>query len=122
MDIHRITHPKQTLIAASNKKNKSTDFREVFDQKLSADTVPELLNHGDRILDLLDVYRSDLANPEKTLKEIGPLVESIEREVEVIQAKAAMGGQKDRELTELVTNLSVTANVAMFKFHRGDYT
>jgi len=62
-----------------------------------------------------------LTDPSKTLKAIEPLVESIKKEVNTIEAEAAEKVDNDNELERIIKDLTITANVAIFKFHRGDY-
>ena len=70
---------------------------------------------------MLDDYVRELTDPVKTLKDIEPLVESIRKEVNSIEAEAAEKGYNDNELERIIKDVTITANVAMFKFHRGDY-
>lgn len=109
-------------------------FKKIFDHQMSgvnaishcqtnsstgAGTV--ILDQGERLLSLLDRYANDLENPGKMLKQIEPLVMSIENEVVRIQKTAADATSLDEDLRLLVEELAVTADVATFKFHRGDF-
>jgi len=49
------------------------------------------------------------------------LVERIKEGVSFIEAGASEKGQGDSELGRIIRELSVIANVAVFRFHRGDY-
>jgi hypothetical protein len=62
-----------------------------------------------------------LNDTNKTLKDIAPLVASIKEEADSIERENQDKLQHDKELERFIKELSVTANVAMFKFHRGDY-
>jgi hypothetical protein len=81
----------------------------------------DLLDHSVKVLDLLEDYAGELKNPHKSLKEIEPLVTRIENEIGVIGLKADGTASGDREVGQFVRELSVTANVAVLKFRRGDY-
>ena len=50
-----------------------------------------ILNQGERILNLLDDYGRVLTDSAKTLKEIEPLVERIEKEVCLFEEEATRG-------------------------------
>ena len=62
-------------------------------------------------------FSRELSDPRKTLKDLKPLVDNIEKEVNTFKMEAA---DKGHELDGLVQDLAVIANVALIKFHRGD--
>ena len=80
-----------------------------------------VLEKGDRVLNLLDEFARDLADPEKSVKDIRPLVDRLERDVVSLEAGARERAGENRELMGLVDDVAVTAKVALLKFHRGDY-
>ena len=131
MDINGIDVTYKAKLRFVDKVNKDNEFRQIFDRKIAginaaAAPVPpggktDVLEHGDKILNLLDNYARDLSDSQKTLKHIGPLVETIEKEASLIQAEAADKVRNDSELEKFIKDLTVIANVAAFKFHRGDY-
>jgi len=131
MDINGIDITYKAKPRFVDKVNKNKEFRQIFDKKitginLAGAPVPpggkaDVLEHGDKILNLLDDYARDLSDSQKTLKHIGPLVETIEKEASLIEAEAADKVQNDSELEKFIKELTVIANVAAFKFHRGDY-
>ena len=131
MDIHQIDNLYEAKSLSSQKINKDNRFKQIFNQKLtdidatasrtSLDFKRDALNQSDRILHLLDDYARELTDPSKTLKAIEPLVESIKKEVNTIEAEAAEKVDNDNELERIIKDLTITANVAISKFHRGDY-
>lgn len=131
MDINSIKDLSKAGFPSSQEINKDKGFGEIFDRKIAelnvtetlipAGDKAEVIEHGNRILDLLDDYTSELSDPRKTLKHIGPLVETIEKEAGLIKIEAAEKVQNDSELERIIKDLTVTANVAAFKFNRGDY-
>ena len=131
MDIHQIDNLYEAKSLSSQKINKDNRFKQIFNQKLtdidatasrtSLDFKRDAVNQSDRILHLLDDYARELTDPSKTLKAIEPLVESIKKEVNTIEAEAAEKVDNDNELERIIKDLTITANVAIFKFHRGDY-
>ena len=131
MDIHQIDNLYEAKSLSSQKINKDNRFKQIFNQKLtdidatasrtSLDFKRDAVNQSDRILHLLDDYARELTDPSKTLKDIEPLVESIKKEVNTIEAEAAEKVDNDNELERIIKDLTITANVAISKFHRGDY-
>ena len=116
---------------SSKKIDKNYGFKRIFDKKIneitaaaipdSASTKTDVIKRGNKILNLLDDYVIKLTHPSRTLKEIEPLVRCIEREVNVIESEVAGKTSDDNELEKIMNDLVVTARVATFKFHRGDY-
>ena len=131
MDISRINNSIQPKCSPSPEIKRDCGFKEIFTRKLTgvnpthstapADGRAEVLGLGDKILNLLEDYAKDLTNPAKTLKDIQPIVETIEKKISQIESKAAENVSDDKEFEKFVKDLVVTANVAAFKFHRGDY-
>ncbi len=131
MDINEIDNVHKARLWASNRINKDNGFKQILDQKLAEikattpqtpiDSKADVLEHSDKILNLLDDYARELTDPVKTLKDIEPLVESIEKEVSLIDTEAADEAHNDKDLEGFIRDLAVIANVAVFKFHRGDY-
>ena len=80
-----------------------------------------VLKQGDKILNLLDDYGRVLTDPSMTLKEIEPLVDRIEEEVSLFEVEAGKVGHDDTSLDRLTHDLATTAQVALFKFRRGDF-
>jgi hypothetical protein len=131
MDITKIYDSFREQSLLSKKVDSDFGFKQVFDKKINEmnaatmNTPPDgkvdLIKNGDKILNLLDEYTRELADPAKTLKDIGPLVKIIEKEVSLIQDKSAHIVYNDNELEKIIKDLAITANVAVYKFHRGDY-
>jgi hypothetical protein len=116
--------------AAFDPVRKTRGFSEILSGKIAeanrlagspVDPERELLDRSEKVLDLLDEYVRVLKNPQKSLREIEPLVSSIENEVEIASFKADGTVPRGGGVEQLVKELSVTASVAMLKFRRGDY-
>ena len=131
MDINRIYDSFQGQRSSPKKVDSDCGFKQVFDKKInemnaatmspSMGSKADVIKHGDKILNLLDDYTRELADPAKTLKDIEPLVKNIEKEVSLIEAESADAVHNDKALKKIIKDLAVTANVAVYKFHRGDY-
>jgi hypothetical protein len=131
MDINKIGNSFQAKLSSTVKIDDDNQFKEIFDQKLDeihtttspcpVDSKSDVIVQSEKILNLLDHYAGDLADPARTLKDIRPLVDSIEKEVTLMESEAVNKVQNDKALDRLVKDLAVTAKVAMYKFHRGDY-
>lgn len=131
MNVNKIDNFHKTESISPNKIDKGNEFKQVLNRKISEIKEPdqqihvatkaEILEQSNKITNLLDDYARELADPSKTLKDVEPLIENIEKEVDIIESKISGGEHNDDELGGLVEALTVTANVAAFKFHRGDY-
>ena len=130
MDINKIDNSFQAKLSSTAKVD-DNQFKQIFDKKLDelqttpslapVDSKSDVIVQSEKILNLLDDYAGELADPSRTLKDIRPLVDSIEKEVTLMESEAVNKVQDDKALDSLVKELAVTAKVAMYKFHRGDY-
>ena len=131
MDISKIGSFSPAQLSSPGKMQAPGSFREIYQERLTAispmdahpftDARTDLMNQGDKVLDLLDVYTEELGNPEKTLKEIDPLATAIEEELNVFANKWADQPDMDEEMEGFAEALTITANVALLKFRRGDF-
>jgi uncharacterized protein YicC (UPF0701 family) len=131
MKIDQIDHLYDGKLSSPEKTTKGDGFKKILENRLTeiGQTVSqlpqgsntEILKRSERVLDLLDEYASGLNDTNKTLKDIEPLVASIKEEADSIERESQDRLHHDKELARFIKELSVTANVAMFKFHRGDY-
>lgn len=131
MDIKKIDNSFQAALSCTKKADCDHQFKQIFDQKLDAingtesislvDDKRNVMAQSEKILNLLDSYSGALADPTKSLKDIRPLVDSIEREVGSIESVNKNQIVDDKTLDKIVKDVAVTAKVAMYKFHRGDF-
>jgi hypothetical protein len=131
MDITKIGNSFQAKLSSTAKVDGNNQFKQIFNQKLDelnpttnpcpVDNKSDVIVQSEKILNLLDHYAGELADPARTLKDIRPIVDSIEKEVTLMESEAVGNVQNDKTLDRLVKDLAVTAKVAMYKFHRGDY-
>jgi len=131
MDINKIGNSFREKLSSTAKVNDDHQFKQIFDQKLDelhpttghcpVGNKSDIIVQSEKILNLLDHYAGELADPARTLKDIRPLVDNIEKEVTLMESDAVNKVQNDKALDRLVKDLAVTAKVAMYKFHRGDY-
>jgi len=74
----------------------------------------------DNLLNMLDNYRKQLADPQVSLRRIEPLMNAIEKEKEqlssVLDSLASEDGLKD-----IVNRTLITASLEVIKYNRGDY-
>ena len=74
----------------------------------------------DNLLNLLDQYRDQLANPKVTLRTIEPILNTIAKEKE--QLTGVLDNiANDDGLKDIVQRTLITASVEVMKFNRGDY-
>jgi hypothetical protein len=74
----------------------------------------------DNLLDLLEQYRDQLADPKVTLRQIEPLLNTIDKKQE--QLAALLKGMPDEDgLKDIVDRTLITTSLEVMKFNRGDY-
>lgn len=74
----------------------------------------------EQTLDLLDGYSQALADPDRPLEELGPMIQDLENQAERLSQTAAKGAG-DPALRDLADQASILAMVEAAKFKRGDY-
>ena len=74
----------------------------------------------EQFLDLFESYSQSLFDPEKSLKEIEPLVKSLEREKEKLLALAETLPE-DSVLRHIIDQTTILGTLEVLKFNRGDY-
>ena len=131
MDIRQIDNLTALKTSSSRKSESTGEFGEIFNQKLADISKTDaqdqmaakraLIDQSSRIMDLLDEYAGHLSNPAKSLKELDPLVRTIQNQVDLVAAKAADPKFATDEIGSVVKDLAVTANAAVLKFQRGDF-
>ena len=74
----------------------------------------------DNLLNLLDQYRGQLADPKVTLRQIEPLLNTIAKEKE--QMSAVLNVMPDGDgLKDIVHRTLITTSLELIKYNRGDY-
>jgi hypothetical protein len=80
----------------------------------------DLLNKADKLLGLLEDYREKIANPVYSLKEVYPIIKSIEEENQ--RLIPLVDSLPDGEsMKDFLHRLLVTSTVETIKYNRGDY-
>jgi hypothetical protein len=80
----------------------------------------ELLNKADKLLGLLEDYREKIADPVYSLKEVYPILKSIEEENQ--RLIPLVDSLPDGEsMKDFLHRLLVTSTVETIKYNRGDY-
>lgn len=132
MEIKGMGRPSwPTRLTPSAKIEDNKSFREVLQLRISQtnpassatgpDSKAVFLEQSERVLDLLDDFAQALADPQKTLRDLEPLVQKMEGEVKPLEAASGSQGESDQSLSRLMNDVSLLASVALMKFHRGDY-
>ena len=65
--------------------------------------------------------KKEIGDPDKTLKDIEPLIDTIKKDASQLLAEAENALPADGELKRIAREAAVTANVEYLKFYRGDY-
>ena len=74
----------------------------------------------DNLLNLLDIYRDQLADPKVTLRHIEPLLNTIAKEKEQLSEILDRLPNEDG-LKDIVHRTLITTSLEVVKFNRGDY-
>ena len=89
-------------------------------QGLAAIDKKTIVEGIENVLDLLDDYRSKLADPNITLKDIHPLISAIEHENKFLKPLLNSLSEGD-ELKPILNQTLVTTSLEVIKFNKGDY-
>lgn len=89
-------------------------------QPLSLETKNATVERVDNLLDLLDSYRKQLADPTMTLRKIEPVIQTIIKEKEQLASVLDSVSGEDG-LNDIVNRTLITASLEVIKFNRGDY-
>jgi uncharacterized protein YoxC len=73
------------------------------------------------LLNQLDVFVAELGNPEKSLKDMEPVVKSMKNGADDIMETMKKEGVTDEKVKNIIMESVMTANVEYYKFYRGDY-
>ena len=74
----------------------------------------------EKTLDLLDQYQKAMADPEVSLKEISPLVQSLSQEIRGLTQWAERLPSSD-PLQRIISEVGILSSVEVEKFNRGEY-
>jgi hypothetical protein len=128
MEIKSVGDSFQKGLTCTSKMKENNSFQRLLEAKLSdvggvATCAPsvstrELLEQGETMLSLLDGFARDLSNGGRTIKEIEPLVKTIEKELVKLESSAE---KAEGRLKGFLNQLAVTGEVAVLKFNRGDF-
>ncbi len=89
-------------------------------QRIAAIDKKTIVKGIENVLDLLDDYRSKLADPNIVLKDIHPLISAIEHENKYLKPLLNSLSEGD-ELKPILNQTLVTTSLEVIKFNKGDY-
>ena len=81
--------------------------------------LPDLWYQVNNLLDTLDQYSQALGDPNRTLKQMEPLVRSMQQQAESLETQ--LGSGDDESLDGLAAQTVISAKVESMKYWRGDY-
>ncbi len=84
----------------------------------SSSTIYEQTN---KLVDQFETYADALGNPNRSLKEIAPLIGKIKDNAQNLLSDTQIAGNANTPLETMANDLAVMANVEYLKFQRGDY-
>jgi hypothetical protein len=114
-------------ISNSAKVHQATDASSFIDtvspvqmNASAADASVSAVDRIENLLNLLDDYRTKLADPNVTLKDIHPLISTLSQEKEQL-APLLDSLPADDSLKNILNHTLVTASLEIIKYNRGDY-
>ena len=87
---------------------------------LSPENKNVMVERVDNLLNLLENYREQLADPQVTLRRIEPVINMIEKEKEQLSSVLEFLPNDDG-LKDIVNRTLITASLEVMKYNRGDY-
>ena len=78
------------------------------------------IQSAEKTLDLLDQYQKAMANPDQSLKNIHPLIQSLSQELQGLNILSEKLSPSD-PLQSILTNTGIVSAVEIEKFYRGEY-
>jgi hypothetical protein len=87
---------------------------------LSPEDKSTTVERVDNLLNLLDNYRNELADPQVTLRSIEPVMNTIVKEKEQLSSVLDSLTNEDG-LKDIVNRTLITASLEVIKYYRGDY-
>lgn len=89
-------------------------------QNLPALDKPSTIKRLENVLELLDDYRRKLTDPNVTLKDIQPLISTLENENKELKPQLNELARGDK-LKQILNQTLITTSLEVIKFNKGDY-
>ena len=80
-----------------------------------------IVDKTENLLEMMESYTRSMEDPKKSLKDMAPLIDTIQQEASNLVAETDKKVPGDTALKKIVNEFAVTANVEYLKFYRGDY-
>ncbi len=119
-DILKSTVERVTPLPAENQAPPLNPVSAIRSPALTPEARHTTIERVDILLNLLDHYRNQLANPQVTLRSIEPVVNTIVKEKEQLSAVLDVLPKHDA-LKDIVNRTLITASLEVMKYNRGDY-
>lgn len=83
--------------------------------------ISEVMNQTDILLSRLNDYAKLLGDPSSTLKEMEPVIDSIKKDADALNADAEKKLPEGSGIKKIVREFAIAANAEYMRFKRGDY-
>ena len=80
----------------------------------------ESITRAEQLLGMLDNFTSQLGNPNKSLRDLAPLMSEIKDKAGELTALSEDMPPTDGDLKKILDSVALTATVEYVKFYRGD--
>ena len=81
----------------------------------------QIIRETERLIDLIDTYRQQMADPQKSLKDIEPVLQALNKQKGRLQNFCQQTSMHDAPLADIVNACTLTVDKEMVQFYRGDY-
>ena len=92
-----------------------------FNLRIEDESVGAVEKNTEQLLTLMEQYARDLGDPNKTLRDIEPLVQGIKEGADLLSESVKNDTAASDRIKTLAEESAVLANVEYMKFMRGDY-
>jgi len=113
----------ETKESVQTEKTTKSNLPEIQSAQMvpAGNTARAFENKTGQLLDLMDRFAGEMGNPERTLKEIEPLVVALRENAEALLKSAEKEAAQDSPVREIAVESAMRANIEYIKFYRGDY-
>jgi len=100
---------------------KTTGINPSFMRLNDKSSISDVMNQTDLLLSRLDDYAKLMDDPASTLKDMEPVIDSIKKDADALNADAEKKLPEGSGIKKIVREFAIAANAEYFRFKRGDY-
>jgi len=121
-EFESLLNSAQKKTQASEEGSQTNELSEISAMDFDIQTVSEIVTEKtDKLLTNLEKYAFQLDDTNVSLKEIEPVLESLNEDAASLLEETLSLGEDDQDLMDIATNTAIAAKTEYLKFQRGDY-